>query len=749
MLAKLLKYIINNSKLFLFLTLLLCTFLSFFAPNLKLDASSSSLFMEDDKDLITYKEINKDFEGEDFLVLAFIPKSDPFKELALIKQIHDKLMAFDSIKAVLDLSNAALFKQGKLGSTKNLLDKNIDFKSAKKEIFENPFYLENIISKDGSTTSFIIFTKENKKVDYKALRALAKEYEDKGQLIVGGVDVIVYDMLKYIKNDLLSYTISLILFLALMLYIFFRSFKFVALALGICLVVLSSCSGLFALLGFKITIISSNFVALVLIITISMIIHIYVYFLQVQRKYKKSSIKKMVLLAMLAKAKPCFFSIFTTIIGFLSLVFSDILPVSELGLMMSIGVLLALVLVYLFMLCLLIYANKRNFKLKDGNFLKSLARGAIKYRLIICSLAFLSLIFSFFGLMRLGAENSFVAYFKDSSKIKQGLLLIDKKLGGTMPLDLIINFPKEKQSTSLDDFEAEFSSLERQDKYFFTAKKLRIAKEISQYLDKNKYIGKQLSLNSLVQMGEIITNKPLDSFALGVLYDKLDPSFKAQILSPFVNIEKNQLRFSLRILDSDKSLKRDLFLKELQAGIGKILEKEGVSYKLAGMVVLYNNVLQSIFSSQTKSMGFILLSIFLVFVFIFKSFKFAFYGIITSIVPLFFIFAMMGYLNITLDIMSISIGAICIGLGIDNIIHYIDRYKEELRKGKGAIIRTHKSVGSAIYYTSFSLIIGFMMMCTSKFIPIIYFGVLTILVMALLLLSTLLFLPALLSFKRY
>ncbi|MCR2062651.1 efflux RND transporter permease subunit [Campylobacter helveticus] len=800
MMAFFLKFLINHPKSTLLSTLLFCVFLSFFAFKLHIDASAESLLLEDDKDLKIFRELSKHYKSDNFLMLAFKPNDkNPFSEESLknLESLHQKLEGVRGVERVFSIINAPLLLSSENKDLKELmqnipsiLSEDINQTKAQNEILTSPFYLNNIIAKDGKTTALIIYLKpdltyinlieardnakdENEKEHLRIqiknhqemqnalnkalleqIRSIMSAYEKDGKLYLGGVSMISDDMISYIKDDLALYGIFLVFLLGFALWYFFRSFSLMILSLLICFISLSSASGLFALLNFPITVISSNYAPLMLIITLSVVVHLITHFIEISRLYPNTTQKRLVLQTLLSKAKPSFFAIFTTMIGFFSLIFSQIEPIIKLGIMMSLGIALGLILAYLFLASALVLLKRKNFTQREFNlsFLLFCANASIRHRKLIYTLAFITIILALIGIPKLKVENSFVNYFKDGSAIKEGLLVIDKDLGGTLPLDIIVRFKDNKknelkESEVLDSFENEFESLAAKDTYWFDSKKTRIAKKVHQFLENKEFVGSVLSLNSLLMLGKNINEgKDLDDFALAFLNENLPENFKQDLLSPFVNITQNELKFSIRVIDSNPNLKRDTFLKSLKTELNELLKDEGVEVQITGIMLLYNNMLQSLFSSQFDTLAFVVLAIFVLFVLIFRSFKIATIAIVCNLIPLSLVFAFMGFLNIPLDLMSITIAAIAIGIGVDDILHYIYRFKEELKCAsvKKAVLNSHLFIGTALYYTTISIVLGFSVMMSSNFIPTIYFGILTTLVMILLLFGSLFLLPSLL-----
>ncbi|EAH5490141.1 RND family transporter [Campylobacter jejuni] len=726
MFAKLLKFFISRPKSTFFGTLFICLFLSFFAFKLSVDASAESLLLEDDADLKTFREISKHYKSDNFLLLAFKPYDEkPFsnENLAKLKKLHEELEKAPLVERVFSIINAPLLQSSQNTDLKELLknipnieSQDINRTKAQNEILNSPFYKNNIISKDGKVTGLIIYLKPdtvyNDLVEKRDLatdekekdqiRLAIKEHQDKQKVItkqsldtiksivrtyeknkdtlyLGGVSMIADDMIAYIKSDLVLYGVSLVFLLGLALYYFFRSWRFVFLPLFICFISLSAASGVFALLNFQITVISSNYVALVLIITLSVVVHLITHFIESTQNHPKAKVERIVLETLLAKANPSLYAIVTTMIGFFSLILSNIEPIIKLGIMMSIGIGLALIFSYLFLASILVLLKPKNYHKKEFKFnlLAFCAKTALdpKKRRMIYGISVLAIILALIGISKLRVENSFVNYFKDGSEIKKGLLVIDKNLGGTLPLEVIIRFPNNKndQNTSdtLDSFESEFENLATQETYWFDSKKTRIAKKVHEFLENKEFVGSVLSLNSLLTLGKNIND-------------------------------------------------------------GKEL------------MVLYNNMLQSLFSSQFDTLIFVILAIFILFIIVFRDLKFSVAAILVNVIPLSVVFALMGLLGIPLDMMSITIAAIAIGIGVDDAIHYIYRFREEIKNKslEEAIMISHLSIGSALYYTTISIVLGFSVMMSSNFIPTIYFGILTVFVMILLLSGSLFLLPS-------
>ncbi|MFC1516552.1 RND family transporter, partial [Thermodesulfobacteriota bacterium] len=350
-----------------------------------------------------------------------------------------------------------------------------------------------------------------------------------------------------------------------------------------------------------------------------------------------------------------------------------------------------------------------------------LARFTQSHGVLILLVSGIVLIFSAMGISRLMVENSFIDYFKKTTEIYQGMKVIDQNLGGTTPLDVIVEMDKPVASVPADDaggasevddvFDEfdEFDKVEKGDKYWLTTDKVEKIKNIHRYLDGLPETGKVLSLATMIKIAEKLNdNKPLDNFQLALLYNEIPDKFRHIVLKPYVSVAHNQVRFSIRVRDSEKSLKRDRLLKKIRGDlIGKLgLKAEHVN--VTGMLVLYNNMLQSLFSSQILTIGAVVLILMSMFLILFRSLKIALIAIFPNLLSIGVVLGVMGWLNIPLDMMTITIAAISVGIAVDDTIHYIHRFKYEFaidRNYVESVYRCHGSIGHAMYYTSVTIII--------------------------------------------
>ena len=805
------SFILKYPKSILAFFLIITAIFGIFATKVSIDASADTLLLDDDKDLAFTREISKRYYTPNFLVVTFSPKKELLSEESLdtLKSITDEFKELNTTSSVLSIINVPLLQsppkpvKDLLQKIPTLLDKSVDKKLAKEEFLTNPLYKSNLVSSDFKTTAILIYLKDdtkylwyiNKKKELKKehkyqelkelneefkrykdqqrelqhqnlieIRNIISKYKNRAKMFLGGVNMIADDMINFIKSDLKIFGSILILLLIGSLLFIFKRVEFVIIPITVSVVSLVITTGFFGLFGWDITVISSNYVSLQLIITISIILHLIVRYKELSSNSPNLCQKELLAQTIYSKAKPSFFAIITTIAGFGSLVLSNIKPVINLGYMMSIGVATSLAVSFiLFPAIMMFFPKTLHVKKKEGNstIMQTIAQTVLRYKRTIIITSLLVVLLSSIGALKLKVENSFINYFKKSTEIYKGMEVIDKKLGGTTPLDVIVTFKEEKYSSNTTDTEDEFSDFDEEfeenannKEYWFSAKKIDIIKKVHNYLKSIKEIGNIQSFGTILEITKKLNhNKELGPFELAILYKELPKKFRSIILDPYVNIEANQLRFATRVIDSNPNLRRNELIQKINKDLTQILKNDNVEFRLSNLMILYNNMLQSLFKSQIATLGAVVLILFLMFLALFKSLKVATIAIVSNIIPIGAIFAIMGYFDIPLDVMTITIASISIGIGVDDTIHYIHRFKDEFLKDKNykeTIKRAHNSIGYAMAYTSFTIILGFSILLASNFIPTIYFGFLTVLVMSFALLSALLLLPRLLiSFKAF
>ena len=565
--------------------------------------------------------------------------------------------------------------------------------------------------------------------------------------------MIADDMMTFIKSDIIVFGIGVLLFIIATLWFVFRNLIWIIVPISSCFFSVIIMMGLLGLLGWKVTVISSNFIALMLILTMAMNIHMSTRFLQLKKNFPSKNNFEIISLTTRKMFWPILYTVLTTILAFLSLIFSEIKPIIDFGWMMTFGLITSFIITFTLLPTLLSFTSAGNASVKkeqDSKITSILGSISLNNKFTIFSVTGIIIVLSVIGISKLEVENSFINYFDKNTEIYKGMKLIDEELGGTTPLEVILKFPKkeEKKSAEDDEFEDWENEEDTNDEnYWFTKDKIDRITSVHNYLDSLPQVGKVLSFSSIIDVAtQLNNNNPLGTLEMGVLYSKIPESIKTEIIDPYLSIENNEARISLRIIDSQENLRRNDLINKINFDLKNELGLEKDDYKLAGVLILFNNLLQSLFKSQILTLGLVMIGIFSMFIILFRNIKLSLIGVVPNFIAAFFILGIIGLLEIPLDMMTITIAAITIGIAVDNSIHYIYRFKEEFNKLKdyNKTLKTcHSTVGVAILNTSITIVFGFSILVLSKFIPTIYFGIFTGIAMLLAMISVLTLLPAL------
>jgi len=775
----------NPKTVFILLVIAILSF-GYYSKDFRLDASSETLLIEGDPDLAYLQEVTERYGSKDFLVLTYTPNEGMVTDNSInnLLSLKYKIQSLNWVHSVITLLDIPLLEnsdaplQERLESFKTLKDEDVDKDRGFKEILNSPVFRNFVISENGNTSGIIVNIKENKKLEnienlskdeiesYKdnikkqnhknilEIRQVIQSYSDVGKIYLGGIPMIADDMMTFIKSDIVVFGLGVLLFIVVTLWFVFRKLIWIIVPISSCLFSVVIMMGLLGILGWKVTVISSNFIALMLILTMAMNIHMSTRFLQLRKDHPTKNNFEIISLTTNKMFWPILYTVLTTVFAFLSLIFSGIKPIIDFGWMMTFGLVTSFIITFTLLPTLLNFAPTKNISLKkeqDSKITSFLGLISINNKNIIFGLTGVVIILSVIGISKLEVENSFINYFNKNTEIYKGMKLIDEELGGTTPLEVILKFPNiesEKKITEDDEFEDWGDEEEADDeKYWFTKDKIDKISSVHNYLDNLPQVGKVLSFSSIIDVATLLNNnKPLGTLEMGVLYSKIPESIKTEIIDPYLSIENNEARISLRIIDSQENLRRNDLINKISFDLKNKIGLNENEFKLAGVLILFNNLLQSLFKSQILTLGLVMIGIFSMFIVLFRNIKLSLIGVVPNFIAAFFILGIIGLLGIPLDMMTITIAAITIGIAVDNSIHYIYRFKEEFSSIKDyneTLKKCHSTVGIAILNTSITIVFGFSILVLSKFIPTIYFGMFTGLAMLLAMISVLTLLPAL------
>ena len=777
--------------------------------NFKLDASSDSLVLENDDDLKYYRQVNSDYASSDFLIVIYKPDEELFSknQVSLIRSLVTDLEKIEGVDSVLSYLDAPLLFSPKMKMTelvdnlRTIEDEGVDFQLAKKEFQTSALYSELLSNKEGDITALQLTLNSTPLYDQaiqeryklierigasvddnpeliglleqanlniqslsddetikrdellKSVRSTLADYKNNGEIFLGGTAMIASDMISFIESDLLYFGMGVLIMFVLTLGAVFKKVRWVILPLGCSALVALFVVGFFGWMDWRVTVVSSNFISLLLIITISLSIHLIVRYQELAANDQTSNQSVLISETVKQMLKPCFYTALTTMIAFASLAVSDIKPVIDFGQMMVAGIFFA------FLFTFTVIPSVMGF-LKRSSTERDMSKGLTLYfsnftqanRKTIFICAGLLILFAGSGISKLTVENRFIDYFKESTEIYKGMELLDTQLGGTAPLDIILEAPKDFLSDE-DSFDDDFGFEEAEmNGYWWNTIALEKLEEVHDYLDSLPEIGKVLSVASGIKVAEELNDgEALSELDLALVKNMLPEDIKDTLLNSYISKDENQVRISARVLESTGGLNRNELLKDISNTLENEFGFKEDEYRLTGLAVLYNNMLQSLFSSQISTLGIVFGVISLMFLILFRSFALTAIGMVPNLLAAGVVLGSMGWMRIPLDIMTITVAAISVGMAVDNTIHYIHRFKIEFKKTgnyQKAMLNSHTTIGRAMFYTSLTIVLGFMVFVTSNFNPSVYFGFFVSLAMIMALLGALTLLPQLLlTFK--
>jgi predicted RND superfamily exporter protein len=833
------KIILSHPWLVIILLVLLTSIFAMHASDYKVDASADSLVLEGDEDLEFYREVGKRYASEEFLLVAYQPKAALLSDetLALLQKLADDLAKINGVASVMSILDVPLLYSPKASlssitdTVRTLKTAGIDRELVALELRESPIYKELLSSQDGKTTAlqvnierdetYIALLKNretlrsqqregmltlaeadelvNAEKSFKDYSSIAAERHQQlvadaravleqhrlgaATIYLGGVPMIASDMVEFVQSDLRTFGLGVLLFMVLLLAIIFRAVRWIILPVTSCVLTIIFMLGFLGWVDWRMTVVSSNFVALLLIIALAISIHLVVRFREYQLLLPLSEPKQLTLMTVASMVRPCVYTALTTIVAFGSLVISGIRPIIDFGWMMTIGVLVALVLTFIVVPVGMSIGGlpkpdtkgRRTDDAGHGVFTLKFANITQKHGVAVLWVSATLAVFAVLGIMRLEVENRFIDYFDENTEIFKGMELIDSELGGTIPLDIMLfssardtepsnhssaldsdNFEDDfdefgddefgEDEFGEDEFSADVSSSGAGTNQWFTRQGMNTVQTIHDHLDGLPETGKVLSLATFYQiMSDLGGN--VDDIQLALAYSSLSDIIKSSMVDPYLSAEADEARISVRVKETSSGLRRNEFLKDLDQYMQQDLGYSVDQYRFTGMLVLYNNMLQSLFKSQILTLGFVFVAITAMLMLLFRSLSLAMVAVAPNALAALLVLGGMGWVGLPLDMMTITIAAISIGIGVDDTIHYVHRFKTEFATDRNyinAMHRCHGSIGRAMYYTSVTIIFGFSILALSNFKPSIYFGLLTGFAMLSALMGALMLLPRLL-----
>ncbi|MCW8857024.1 MAG: MMPL family transporter [Kangiella sp.] len=805
------KLILNHPIITLSLVIILSVVAATQLPKFRLDASGESLTLENDTSLNFYRQVNERYGSDDFLIITWKPHAGLMDEQALasLQDLVSRLEQIQTVANINSILNVPLLDGIKLDAEAlsaeipTLMDEGVDKQKALEEFTSSPLYTNLLVGDNGETSAVQVnferderyfslldardqlrlkrsqqelsdeeserlerleeeFDAYSKQASERTsqiiteVRTIMDDYRDVAEMYLGGISMITNDMLDFIQHDITVFGIGILLFIMIALFVFFGKLRWVLVPLFSCLVTVLILAGLLSYLDWRITVISSNFPSILLITVLALNVHLTVFYRDFISDNPTSSQSERIKATIKTMYWPCLYTALTTIVAFISLLISGIRPVIDFGWIMTIGLVLGFIITFVVfpsfiqLLSTEKHQSGSSITYKITHWIFNIS---VKFKPAIFTLSILLVIFSGYGISQLKVENRFIDYFKPTTEIYRGMTVIDQQLGGTTPLDIVIDAdPNEKSLFAEDEFEDEFSDefdSESYDAgYWFTRSKLETVEKIHDYVDSLEVTGKVQSLATTAKvLKEMNDGEYPDELTLTLVHQKMPDDVRKTLLDPYLSDDGDQVRINIRVEETNPNLKRSDLIATINEFIVSETNIKEEHVHFTGMLVLYNNMLQSLFDSQIMTIGVVYLAILLMFLVLFRSFVLAILATIPNALSAALVLGIMGWMGVPMDMMTITIAAIVIGIAVDNSIHYVHRFKSEFKKDNNYLAtmeRCHGSIGKAIYYTGVTIIVGFAILALSEFIPSIYFGLLTGFAMAVALFLNLTLLPLML-----
>ena len=807
--------VIDRPVVALGVVLALVAFFAMYGQRFKLDASSESIVLENDQAMKYYRATRETYGSDDFLIVSYTPHDELLSPASLkpLARLRDELAQVESVKAVRSILDVPLVNSPRIpiseliggAGVRTLETPDVDKELARTEFLESPVYQNNLVSPDARTTAIQVVFKEDEtyaallnkrnrlrekktgarltpeeeaelatatrvfsdyhaafleagRKDIDAVRGILNKYRESATLYLGGVRMIIADMIRFIEHDLAVFGVGVIGFLVAALVYFFRKLRWVLLPTSCCVISVSVMVGFLGFMDWPVTVISSNFVSLLLIITMSLTIHLIVRYRILAGENPEADQNALVSQTVREMAKPCLYTAVTTVVAFCSLIVSDIRPVIDFGWMMTIGITFAFVLNFIYFPSVLALLKPEQAVVRPDatrSFTMAIAGFTLKYvkPIITGCLALAAL--GGAGMMQLDVENRFIDHFKRTTEIYRGMELIDTKLGGTIPLDIVIDADdaasasREETRETDDPFDDPFGGEEERADVtasWFNGDRLTKLETVHDYLESLPEVGKVFSLATGMKVFKQLNDGRMpDDYELALFRKYVPAPVKEALIDPYLSSDEHQTRLTMRLIESAPTLKRKELIERIRRYLIEEMGFAEATVHLTGMAVLYNNLLQSLYTSQILTLGVVFISILLMFIILFRSVSFSIIAILPNMLAACSVLGVMGWWGIPLDIMTITIAAITVGIAVDHAIHYIHRFQVEFpryRTYRDTVLACHGSIGRAIYYTALTITVGFSILAFSSFVPTVYFGVLTGFAMLVALMSNLTLLPA-------
>ena len=794
MITKLATAIVRARWLIILTFAALVAFFAYQITNFRIDASADTLLVKNNTLYIQNQVVNQTFSPDEFILLAYEPKGhELFSNQTFddIQSLSDEIKKLERVKSVTSILTVPLINDTSAltGDTDvNALtwqQQRYSPEQMETLIEGHPIFTDLLINKQGTATAIQIVFEENSELagieeqitsiqkqaltgnltdeqqakinalqaqadpirqqlstvrekEIDQLNEITQTVETRANTYMGGSYVVGQHLIDIIQSDLKMFGSAIAIVVALLLLLLFRTIRWVIFPLGACAVSVTLTMGLFGWLDMRTTVISANFVALQLILTLAVMIHLIGAYREISRDNPDLNQSQRIIETLKEKLSPCFYATLTTSVGFGSLIFSGLQPVVDFGYMMlsAMGITMIVSLLLFPALLTMLSAKQETseYQFITGilGYLRRMNLAAPKTVIITILVLFLG---TAAGITRLNVENSFIDYFAKDTTVYQELAFIDQEFGGSTPLDIILDIGQSDDKQQL----------------VLSAKTVGQLQLVQAAVEAFEATGSVTSVVNFTELAKDLNGgKPLTEYELTTIYRLLDEKVANQLIGSYFSAEDKQLRMSVRIQDTTEGLERDKLLDNLKNDIQAVgVAKDDVT--LTNLFVLYQDILGRLFDSQITTLGIVYIVLGLVLLMIFRSLKIALIALVPNVLTTLGILGLIGWLGMPLDIMTITIAAIAMGIAVDDTIHFLHAWLQGRKEGSARTQAERASTaafghtGLALLFTTTIIAVGFSLFGFSNFIPSVNFGFLTATAMIMALVTDVTLLPVLLN----
>ena len=745
-----------------------------FLPRFGVEAGTNVLLNQDDPDLAYYNITRADWAYDEYAIVC-VRRDEWFSAegVDVLKALDAELKTAPRVTRVVSILNVPLLrnKASAFGFPVPtfLPQPGVKLDKAKDDLLSHTQALGNLVSTDGKDLNLLVYldvppelvkldpewSRAQGRKDVARLRELEAPYKAalaelkvrRDAMIAGvrrltaawgapklaqppylsGLPIITVNLVEHTQSDLRTFGIASFAAFVLAFAVVYRRFRWTAGPILACLLPVILILGAMAAMDEKVTVITSNMPVLLFTLMLPYTVYLVERYRERRGLFPGETQVEAVSTSAREIWTPCLYSATTTMAGFASLITSGILPMRTFGIMMTVGLAVGLGCVFLFLPAL--NARLRPLPGPAGStspeprgVVKGLAFAVLRAPGLVVLFSAVLLGVSVWGATKLNAETKFIDYFWPSSEVYRGLDFIDNRMGGTTPLE--VNLTSKAPG------------------YFKTSDGLQAIAAVETYFAGVKETGNVRSFKSLVDEVRKALPKAKEEKVVETV-----ATLAKDLTREFCNADFTVSRVLVRFKETAPTLHRNNILRGLREHLAAQAALKDVEVRPTGIFLLYANMLNSLIDSQRETFLWVVGAIFAMLVVLFRSVVLSIVVLIPQVLPVFVCLGTMGWTGIPLDLVTVMIGSVAMGVGIDAAIQYAVRYRIELAAAGGdprtAILRSHATIGRAIWIATSIVVAGFVILSLSKFVPSVYFGLFTALAMLMGQFAALTLLPAL------